>query len=185
MVNEIYEETKQSMEKSLEALRKDYTTLRTGKVNTTILDNISIDYYGAQTALNQVATILAPDGTTINITPWEKHLLGNIEKAIQEANIGVNPNNNGETVQLFFPPMTQDQRKESVKGAKTMTDNAKVAIRNVRKHANDKVKKLLKDKEITEDESKRSQDEIQKITDGYVVNADDMLKAKDAEIMKI
>jgi len=185
MVNEIYEETKQSMEKSLEALRKDYTTLRTGKVNTTILDNITIDYYGAQTALNQVATILAPDGTTINITPWEKHLLGNIEKAIQEANIGVNPNNNGETVQLFFPPMTQDQRKESVKGAKTMTDNAKVAIRNVRKHANDKVKKLLKDKEITEDESKRSQDEIQKITDGYVVNADDMLKAKDAEIMKI
>jgi len=185
MVNEIYEETKQSMEKSLEALKKDYSTLRTGKVHTSILDNITVDYYGTPTALNQVATVLAPDGTTINITPWEKNLVGAIEKAIQEANIGVNPNNNGESVQLFFPPMTQDQRKESVKGAKSMTDNAKVAIRNVRKHSNDKVKKLLKDKEITEDESKKSQDEIQKITDGYVVKADDMFKAKDAEIMKI
>jgi len=185
MVNEIYEETKQSMEKSLEALKKDYSTLRTGKVHTSILDNITVDYYGTPTALNQVATVLAPDGTTINITPWEKNLVGAIEKAIQEANIGVNPNNNGESVQLFFPPMTQDQRKESVKGAKSMTDNAKVAIRNVRKHSNDKVKKLLKDKEITEDESKKAQDEIQKITDGYVVKADDMFKAKDAEIMKI
>lgn len=185
MVNEIYEETKQNMEKSLEALKKDYSTLRTGKVHTSILDNITVDYYGTPTALNQVATVLAPDGTTINITPWEKNLVGDIEKAIQEANVGVNPNNNGESVQLFFPPMTQDQRKESVKGAKTMTDNAKVAIRNVRKHSNDKVKKLLKDKEITEDESKRAQDEIQKITDGYVVKADDMFKAKDAEIMKI
>ncbi len=185
MVNEIYEETKQSMEKSLEALKKDYGTLRTGKVHTSILDNITVDYYGTPTALNQVATVLAPDGTTINITPWEKNLVGAIEKAIQEANIGVNPNNNGESVQLFFPPMTQDQRKESVKGAKSMTDNAKVAIRNVRKHSNDKVKKLLKDKEITEDENKKAQDEIQKITDGYVVKADDMFKAKDAEIMKI
>jgi ribosome recycling factor len=185
MVNEIYEETKQSMEKSLEALKKDYSTLRTGKVQTNILDNITVDYYGTPTALNQVATILAPDGTTINITPWEKNLVGAIEKAISEANIGVNPNNNGESVQLFFPPMTRDQRKESVKGAKTMTDNAKVAIRNVRKHSNDKVKKLLKDKEITEDENKKAQDEIQKITDEYVVKADDMFKAKDAEIMKI
>ena len=185
MVNKIYEETKQNMEKSLESLKKDYATLRTGKVHTNILDNITIDYYGSPTALNQVATVLAPDGTTINITPWEKNLVGAIEKAIQEANIGVNPNNNGESVQLFFPPMTQDQRKESVKGAKTMTDNAKVAIRNVRKHSNDKVKKLLKDKEITEDENKKAQDEIQKITDAYVVKADDMFKAKDAEIMKI
>jgi ribosome recycling factor len=185
MINEIYEETKQSMDKSLEALRKDYTTLRTGKVQISILDNITIDYYGTQTALSQVATVLAPDGTTISITPWEKNLVGAIEKSINEANIGVNPNNNGESVQLFFPPMTQDQRKESVKGAKTMTDNAKVAIRNIRKNANDKIKKLLKDKEITEDDNKKSLDEIQKITDGYVAKADDMFKTKDSEIMKI
>lgn len=185
MINENYEETKENMDKSLEALKRDYQTLRTGKVQPSILDNITVDYYGTQTALAQVASILVPDATTINISPWEKHLVGEIEKAISAANIGVNPNNNGESVQLFFPPMTQDQRKESVKGAKVMTDNAKVAIRNIRKTANDKIKKLLKDKEITEDDSKRAQDEIQKITDSYVAKADDLYKAKDIEIMKI
>jgi len=185
MLEEIYEETKASMEKSLEALKRDYGTLRTGKVHTSILDNITVDYYGNPTALSQVATILAPDATTINISPWEKNLVGDIEKAIQEANIGVNPNNNGESVQLFFPPMTQDQRKESVKGAKGMTDNAKVAIRNVRQNSNNKIKKLEKDKEITQDESKAAQDEVQKITDTFSTKADDMFKAKDAEIMKI
>jgi len=185
MINEIYDDATLSMEESLEALKRNYMTLRTGKVLPTILDNITVDYYGTQTALSQVASISTPDATTINISPWEKHLVADIEKAIAAANIGVNPNNNGESVQLFFPPMTQDQRKQSAKGAKIMTDNAKVAIRNVRKSANDKIKKLLKDKEITEDESKKSQDEIQKITDGFVIKADDMYKAKDAEIMKI
>jgi len=185
MINENYEETKQHMEKSLEALKRDYQTLRTGKVQPSILDNITVDYYGTQTALSQVASILVPDATTINISPWEKHLVGEIEKAISAANIGVNPNNNGESVQLFFPPMTQDQRKESVKGAKVMTDNAKVAIRNIRKAANDKIKKLLKDKEITEDESKKAQDDIQKVTDSYAAKADTLFKDKDIEIMKI
>ena len=185
MINEIYNDTKEAMDKSLEALKRDYMTLRTGKVMPSILDNITVDYYGTQTALSQVASITTPDATTINVAPWEKHLVAEIEKAIAAANIGVNPNNNGEAVQLFFPPMTQEQRKESVKGAKSMTDNAKVAIRNIRKTANDKIKKLLKDKEITEDESKKYQDEVQKITDGYVAKSDDMYKAKDAEIMKI
>jgi len=185
MVNEIYEETKQKMEESLEALKRNYLTLRTGKVSPSILDNITVDYYGTQTALGQVASITTPDATTINIAPWEKHLVGEIEKSIAAANIGVNPNNNGEAVQLFFPPMTQEQRKESVKGAKAMTDTAKVAIRNIRKHSNDKIKKLEKDKELTKDESKAAQDEIQKITDQYVAKADDMYKAKDVEIMKI
>ena len=185
MINEIYEDAKMNMDESIEALRRNYMTLRTGKVMPSILDNITVDYYGTQTALAQVASVTTPDATTINISPWEKHLVGEIEKAIAAANIGVNPNNNGEAVQLFFPPMTQDQRKESVKGAKTMTDNAKVAIRNIRKSANDKVKKLEKDKELTKDESKASQDEIQKITDGFVAKADEAYKAKDAEIMKI
>lgn len=185
MVNEIYANTKETMDKSLEALKRDYGTLRTGKVNPSILDNITIDYYGTQTALSQVATILSPDATTINISPWEKNLVKDIEHAIAQANIGVNPNNNGESVQLFFPPMTVDQRKESAKGAKGMTDNAKVAIRNTRKASNDKIKKLEKDKEITSDESKSAQDEIQKITDSYVTKADDTFKAKEAEILKV
>ena len=185
MTEEIYENMKEGMEKSLDALKRDYQTLRTGKVQTSILDNITIDYYGTQTALSQVATILSPDATTINITPWEKHLVGDIEKAIAAANIGVNPNNNGEAVQLFFPPMTVEQREISAKGAKTMTDNAKVAIRNIRKHANDKIKKLEKEKELTKDESKAAQDEVQKITDKYVAKADEILKAKEAEILKV
>jgi ribosome recycling factor len=185
MLNEIFNNTKDSMGNAIEALKRDYGTLRTGKVNPSILDNITIDYYGTQTALSQVATILAPDATTINITPWEKHLVGDIEKSISSANIGVNPNNNGESVQLFFPPMTVEQRQESAKGAKAMTDNAKVSMRNIRKNANDKIKKLLKDKEITEDESKKAQDEIQKTTDSFVLKADDTFKAKEAEILKV
>jgi ribosome recycling factor len=185
MLEEIYDNAKESMEKAIEALKRDYGTLRTGKVNTAILDNITVDYYGTPTALSQVATVLAPDGTTIVITPWEKNLVGDIEQAIQAANIGVNPNNNGEAVQLFFPPMTVEQRQESAKGAKGMTDNAKVSIRNIRKNANDKVKKLGKDKEITEDEVKRAEAEVQKITDTYVAKADDTFKAKEAEILKV
>ena len=185
MLNEIYSETKEKMDNAIDALKRDYKTLRTGKVNTAILDGVKIDYYGTMTELNQVGSVLSPDATTIVINPWEKNLLGLIEKAIQNANIGVNPNNDGEQIKLFFPPMTVEQRKESAKQAKGMTDDAKVAIRNVRKHANDKVKNLHKEKEITDDENKKAQDEIQKITDSYVSKADETFKAKEAEILKV
>jgi ribosome recycling factor len=185
MLDAIYEETKDHMDKSIDSLKRDYKTLRTGKVNTTILEGIKIDYYGTPTDLNQVGSVLATDATTIVINPWEKHLLGDIEKAIQNANIGVNPNSDGEVIKLFFPPMTVEQRSETAKQAKGMTDDAKVAIRNVRKHSNDKVKKLHKDKEITDDENKKALDEIQKITDNYVAKADETFKAKEAEILKV
>jgi ribosome recycling factor len=185
MLTDIYAETKEHMEKSIEALKRDYKSLRTGKVNTAVLDGINIDYYGTPTPLNQVGSVLATDATTITVNPWEKNLLTDIEKAIQNANIGVNPNNDGEVIKLFFPPMTVDQRKESAKQAKTMTDNAKVAIRNVRKHSNDKAKNLHKEKEITDDEFKKAGDEIQKITDSYVAKADETLKAKEQEILTV
>ncbi|MGA1931890.1 ribosome recycling factor [Arcobacter sp. YIC-464] len=185
MLEEIYAETTEHMEKSIEALKRDYKTLRTGKVNTAILDGISIDYYGTPTPLNQVGSVTATDATTIVVNPWEKNLLTDVEKAIQNANIGVNPNNDGDVIKLFFPPMTVEQRQETAKQAKGMTDNAKVAIRNVRKHANDKVKVLHKDKEITDDESKKAQEEIQKITDSFVVKADETLKAKEQEILTV
>ena len=185
MLNEVYSQTKEQMEKSIESLKRDYKTLRTGKVSVNILDNIKVDYYGTMTDLSQVGSVLATDATTITISPWEKNLLGTIEKAIQTANIGVNPNNNGEVIKLFFPPMTVEQRQETAKQAKIMTDNAKVAIRNIRQNANTKAKNLLKDKLITEDENKRAQDEIQKITDSYVVKADETLKAKEKEIKTI
>ncbi len=185
MLQEIYQEAKEHMDKSIESLKRDYKTLRTGKVTTSVLDGVKVDYYGTPTDLNQVGSVLAADATTIVVNPWEKNLLGDIEQAINAANIGVNPNNDGDLIKLFFPPMTVEQRKESAKGAKTMTDNAKVAIRNVRKHANDKIKVLHKDKEITDDENKKALDEVQKITDSYVTKADDTLKAKEQEILTV
>ncbi len=184
-LNEIKENAKEHMQKSIEALKKDFTTLRSGKVSVNILDNVKVDYYGTPTALNQVATVLATDATTITISPWEKNILKDIEHAIQGANIGVNPNNDGESIKLFFPPMTVEQRQESAKKAKAMGEKAKVAIRNVRKDANNKIKYLEKEKEITEDESKRAHDDIQKLTDDFVGEVDKLVKNKEAELMKV
>ena len=185
MLNEIYEQTKEQMGKSIEALKRDFSTLRTGKVSTNIVDSIKVDYYGTPTALNQVGSVIVTDATTISITPWEKNLLPDIEKAIQEANIGVNPNNDGDFIKLFFPPMTSEQRQEIVKQAKAMTEKAKIAVRNVRKEGNDKIKKLEKAKDISEDESKRGQDEIQKITDASIATIDSIFSAKEADILKV
>jgi ribosome recycling factor len=185
MVNEIFEHTTENMQKSIDALKRDFSTLRTGKVTTGIVDNIKVDYYGTMTALNQVGNVIATDATTISITPWEKTLLPVIEKAIQEANIGVNPNNDGDFIKLFFPPMTSEQRQEIVKQAKAMVEHARISVRNVRKDGNDKIKKLEKDKEISEDESKKSQDQIQKITDEYIAKIDEAFKTKEADILKV
>jgi ribosome recycling factor len=185
MINEIFEQTTENMNKSIDALKRDFASLRTGKVTTGIVDNIKVDYYGTMTALTQVGNVIATDATTISITPWEKSLLGAIEKAIQEANIGVNPNNDGDFIKLFFPPMTSEQRQEIVKQAKGMVEHAKVSVRNVRKDGNDQIKKLEKDKEIGEDESKKGQDQIQKITDEHIAKIDDAFKTKEADILKV
>lgn len=185
MVNEIFDYTKENMQKGIDALKRDFSSLRTGKVTTGIVDNIRVDYYGTMTALTQVGSVIATDATTITITPWEKQLLSTIEKAIQEANIGVNPNNDGIVIKLFFPPMTTDQRHEIVKQAKGMVEHAKISIRNVRKDANDKIKKLEKDKEISEDESKKAHDQIQKFTDEYIAKTEEAFKIKEADILKV
>ena len=185
MINEIFDHTAENMDKSIEALKRDFASLRTGKVTTSIVDNITVDYYGTATPLTQVGSVIATDATTISITPWEKNLLGDIEKAIQEANIGVNPNNDGDFIKLFFPPMTSDQRVEIVKQAKGMVEHAKVSIRNVRKDGNDQIKKLEKDKEISEDESKKAQEQIQKITDEHIAKVDETFAAKEADILKV
>jgi len=185
MLNEIFEHTKENMQKSIEALKRDFSSLRTGKVTTGIVDNIKVDYYGTMTALNQVGSVIATDATTISITPWEKTLLPVIEKAIREANIGVNPNNDGDFIKLFFPPMTSEQRQGIVKQAKGMAEHAKIAVRNVRKDGNDKIKKLEKDKELSEDESKKAQEQIQKITDEFIAKVDETFKAKEADILKV
>jgi len=185
MLEEIFEETKDHMQKSIEAMKKEFLTLRTGKVTTAVVDHIKVDYYGTPTALNQVASVTALDATTIAINPWEKNMLGEIEKAIQQANIGVNPNNDGDFIKLFFPPMTSEQREEIAKQAKAMAEKAKVAVRNVRKDANNKIKRLEKEKEISEDESKRAQDTIQKLTDEHIAKIEEALKSKEADIKRV
>ena len=185
MTQEIFDQTTANMEKAIDALKRDFTSLRTGKVTTNIVDNIKVDYYGTMTALNQVGSVIALDATTISITPWEKTLLSAIEKAIQEANIGVNPNNDGSFIKLFFPPMTTDQRQGIVKQAKGMVENAKVSIRNVRKDSNTQIEKLEKNKDISEDESKKAQDNIQKVTDTHIVKIDEAFKVKEADILKV
>ena len=185
MLNNIYDYTSEHMDKSIEAMKRDFMTLRTGKVTTSIVDNIKVDYYGTPTPLNQVGNVIAADATTIAITPWEKSLLSAIEHAIQQANIGVNPNNDGDFIKLFFPPMTVEQRQEIVKQAKAMAEKAKVAVRNVRKEANDRVKKLEKDKEVSEDDGKRGHDQVQKITDEYIAKVEEALATKEADILKV
>jgi len=185
MINDIQEECKMNMEGSVEHMHHSFKSLRTGKVMTSILDGIKIDYYGTPTALDQVGSVIATDATTIVISPWEKPLVSDIESAISKANIGVNPNSDGEKIILNFPPMTVDQRKETVKKMKGMGEDAKVSIRNDRQKANNDIKKLEKEKEITSDESKAAQDAIQKITDTFIAAIDATLKDKEAEILKV
>ena len=184
-LEEIYKHQKESNQKSIEVLKKDFTTIRSGKVSTAIVEHIKVDYYGTPTPLNQVGSVLVTDATTITISPWEKNLLPEIERAIQSANIGVNPNNDGEVIKLFFPPMTMEQRQEGAKQAKAFGEKAKIAIRNIRKDANNKIKALEKNKEITEDESKRAHDEVQKNTDDAIAQVDKLVKEKEQEILKV
>ncbi len=185
MLDEIYNECEEKMQKSVEHMHRDFKTLRTGKVSTTVLDNVKIDYYGTMTPLDQVGSVTALDATTIAINPWEKHLLGDIESAINAANLGVNPNNDGDFIKLFFPPMTSEQRQETVKQMKGMVEDAKVSVRNDRRKANEAIKKLEKDKEVTQDESKAAQDNIQKLTDKYIAKIDEDAKEKEVEVLKV
>ena len=185
MLNEIFDNCNAKMQGSLEHMHRDFKTLRTGKVLVSVLDNVKIDYYGTPTPLDQVGSVIATDATTITVNPWEKNLLPDIETAIAAANIGVNPNNDGDQIKLFFPPMTVEQRQESVKQMKSMGETAKVSIRNDRRDANDKIKKLEKEKEITQDESKSAQENIQKLTDKFISQIDSILKTKEAEILKV
>jgi ribosome recycling factor len=185
MLNEIYQECEAKMKGSIEHMKSSFKTLRTGKVSTQVLDGIKIDYYGTPTPLDQVGSVLATDATTITISPWEKNLLSNIESAVAKANIGVNPNNDGDQIKLFFPPMTVEQRQESVKKMKGMGEDAKVSVRNDRRKSNDQIKKLEKEKEITQDDSKNAQEQIQKITDKHIDTIDAILKEKEQEILKV
>ena len=185
MLNEIYSECEIKMQDSVDHMQHEFKSLRTGKVLVSILDTVMVEYYGTPTPLAQVASVIANDATTITVSPWEKNILSDVESAISRANIGVNPNNDGEVIKLFFPPMTVEQREDSVKKMKGMGENAKVSVRNDRKKSNDKIKSLEKEKEITSDESKSAQDTIQKTTDGFIAKIEGILKEKEQSIMTV
>lgn len=185
MIADIYNSTKNSMQKTLDSLKRDFLGLRSNKVSTMILDNIKVDYYGIMTPLNQVSSVVLQDATTIIITPWEKNILKDVERSIAEANIGVNPNNDGDCIKLFFPPMTMEQRQIIAKDVKAMGEKAKIALRNIRQDSNNSIKKLEKSKDITEDASRLAYDEIQKYTDEYVKKVEIMVSAKEEEVLKV
>ena len=184
-MNEVFDFAREHMNKSIEVLKKDLNTLRTGRVSIHVLDGVKVEYYGAPTPLNQVATINAVDATTIVVSPWDKSILNDIERAIQEANVGANPNNDGQDIKLYFPPMTEEERKKQAKKAKEFGEKAKIAIRNIRREANDKIKKMFKNKEITEDDERRGLEEVQKITDEFVAKVDETVNKKIDDVMKV
>lgn len=181
----IKKDAKERMDKALTSLDREFAKLRTGRASAALFDGIKVDYYGTMTPLGQLATVAVPDSRTITIQPWDRGAFGAVEKAILKSDLGLNPVNDGKILRITIPPLTEERRKELVKIAKKYTEEGKVAIRNVRRDANDSLKKLEKDKQITEDEYKRAQEEVQKLTDSAVAKADSLFGAKEKEIMEI
>ena len=173
------------MEKTVNSLKDEYNTIRTGRASASILDKVRVDYYGTPTPLSQVGTISVPDARSLVISPFDKSIMSDIEKAIQKAELGLNPNNDGKVIRIAIPPLTADRRKELVKQAKATAENYRTTIRNVRRDGNDAVKKLEKAKEITEDESKRGQESVQKLVDKYIKLVDTTKEAKEKEVMEV
>ena len=184
-MNEDFEQFKEKMEKSVDSLVGEYATIRAGRANPHILDKISVDYYGQPSSLQSVANISVAEARTLMIQPWEASLIKEIEKAILTADLGLTPNNDGKVIRLTFPELTEERRKELVKDVKKKGESAKVAIRNIRRDANDMIKKKQKANEISEDEQKDSESEIQKLTDQFVSQIDQMIEDKSKEIMTV
>ena len=178
-------EFERKMDKTLEVLASDFGTIRAGRANAQVLDRITVEYYGAPTPLNQVGTISSPDPRTLVIQPWDTTLLRAIEKAIQTSDLGINPQNDGKVIRLTFPPLTEDKRREIVKDVKKLAEDCKVAVRSIRRDCMDKLKKIQKNSEITEDDLKFGEKEIQDITDKFVKEADSVAAEKEKEIMEI
>ncbi len=185
MINDILKNTDTSMHKSLEAYKVELSKLRTGRAHTGLVEGVKVDYYGNETPLKNVANIAVSDARTIVITPWEKPLVKTIEKAILNADLGLNPVSDANLVRVPIPPLTEERRKEMVKVVKGIAENSRVAVRNLRRDAMDKLKDLLKKKEIDEDMDHRTQDAIQKITDGFIAEVDKLAHAKEEELMKV
>jgi len=175
----------QKMQKSIEAFRADLAKVRTGRAHTGLLDHIQVDYYGSMVPISQVANIGLADARTISVQPWEKKMVQAVEKAIRDSDLGLNPATMGEVIRVPMPALTEERRKELTKVVKNEAEGAKVAVRNLRRDANEQFKKLVKDKAISEDDERRGQDEVQKLTDRYVAEIDKMVAEKEKEIMTV
>jgi len=184
-MEEVKKSTKTRMQKSIEALNNDFNTIRTGRASASLFEKIKVDYYGEPTPLNQVATISTPEARLVVIQPWDKSVLNEIEKAIQKSELSLNPNNDGKLIRINIPPLTEERRKEYVKLAKNMAEQSRVAIRNIRRDANDELKKKQKNGDITEDIEKKGHDDIQKMTDDFIGEINTILEDKEKEIMEI
>ena len=185
MLAEIHKDAAERMQKSVENLRQDLLKIRTGRAHVSLLDHITVEYYGNPTPLNQVASITASDPRTLTVTPWEKNMVQPIEKAIISSELGLNPNTAGTTIRIPMPPLTEDRRRDLVKVVRGEGENAKVAIRNIRRDANHHFKDLLKEKEVSEDEERRAEDEMQKLTNRFTAEIDKVLEEKEAELMEV
>jgi ribosome recycling factor len=184
-LKKIYADTEDRMKKAIEAIKKEFATIRTGKATTTLLDGIKVDYYGTPTPLAQVANLAVPDPRLIVIQPWEKKLIPEIVKAVQKADLGLNPQADANVIRLPIPPLTEERRKDLVKLVKKISEDAKVAMRNIRRDSNESLKKAEKDKAISEDDSRKGHDHVQKITEEYIEKIEDLLGKKEQEIMEI
>jgi ribosome recycling factor len=185
MLNDIYADTHDRMEKALDSLERDFKKLRTGRASVSLVDGIRVAYYGTPTPLSQLATLTIPDPRTIMIQPWDNSIIGEVEKAILKSELGLTPMNDGKVIRINIPPLTTERRRELVKVVKKMAEETKVAVRNIRRDANEMIKELKKDKEISEDEQFRAQEETQKVTDDFIKRIDGLYTLKEKEILEI
>ncbi len=185
MIDDLKKDAEERMKKAVESVSKAFARIRTGRAHPSILDDVRVDYYGQETPLQQVANVNVEDARTLSISPWEKSMVPVIEKAIMKSDLGLNPSTSGEVVRVPLPALTEDSRKEYVRHARNEAENGRVAVRNVRRDVNSDIKELLKEKEITEDDERRAGEDIQKITDKYIAQIDDMLKDKESDLMAI
>ncbi|MDD6275857.1 MAG: ribosome recycling factor [Clostridia bacterium] len=184
-MKEVFNYAKEKMSKTTSVLKNDYAALRAGRANASVLDKVLVDYYGVPTPINQMAAVSVAEARILVIQPWDKSTLNSIYKAIQSSDIGINPQNDGSVIRLTFPQLTEDRRKELVKEVKKTAEDSKVAIRSIRRDCIDKLKKMQKASEITEDDLKSGEDELQKITDGFIKDIDALSSAKEKEVMEI
>jgi len=184
-IADIKKTTEQKMQKSIEAFKNDLGKVRTGRVHIGLLDHIQVDYYGSMMPINQTANVTLIDARTIGVQPWEKKMVGVVEKAIRESDLGLNPATQGDMIRVPMPALTEQRRKDLVKIVKAESENARVSVRGIRRDANDGLKKLLKDKAVSEDDERRAQDEVQKLTDRFIAEIEKMLSVKEAEIMAV